>query len=268
MYSLRLTCLPDEAEMAAAELWEAGTAGIQEIAQAGATVLVASFKTNARRDELFLRFARFSPDWQAADTTDWVAHTRNAWPARLIGTRLFLAPAWSEEETPPARVRIVHNPGLACGTGEHPCTQLALQAIEKHLPPGASVADIGTGSGILAIAALRLGARIAIGADPDEAALHAARENFALNQLEPLLVAGSVNCLPNRYADLTVANINASVVYSMFEDLLRITRPDGQLIVTGFTEPELRLPKGKLAGACVTGIGPWRCIAAKLSWHA
>lgn len=260
MYSLRLTCPPEDAELAAAELWEAGTAGIEEIAQPGSTVLIAAFETNSLRDELLLRFARFSPDWQLADTTDWIAHTHGSWPARPIGERLFLAPVWSQKETPTGRVRIVHNPGLACGTGEHPCTQLALSAVEKYLEPGARVADIGTGSGILAIAALRLGARIVVAADVDEAALEAARENFSLNHLEPLLVAGSTNCLADSYADLTVANINPEILCSLTGDLVRVTRTGGRLILTGFTDDEMPRLERFLPDACITGIGPWRCM--------
>ncbi|HEX7359734.1 MAG TPA: 50S ribosomal protein L11 methyltransferase [Bryobacteraceae bacterium] len=251
--------------MATAELWEAGTAGIQEIAQAGSTVLIAAFETNSLRSELLARFARFSPDWQLADTTEWIAHTHNAWPARPIGERLFLATPWSQEETPPERVRIVHNPGLACGTGEHPCTQLALSAIEKYLKPGMRVADIGTGSGILAIAALSLGARQAIGVDTDAAALQAARDNFTLNRLEsPQLVAGSANCLPDDFADITVANINPEILRSLIDDLVRITRPGGRLILTGFTEAEMPRVEQLLPNACMTGIGPWRCVCSRL----
>lgn len=263
MYSLRLTCPPEEAEIVAADLWESSTAGIQEIAQTGSTVLIAAFETNSLRDELLLRFAHFSPDWQVADTTDWIAHTHDAWPARRVGERLFLAPPWSQEETPPGRMRIIHNPGLACGTGEHPCTQLALSAIEQYLEPGVRVADIGTGSGILAIAALRLGARSAVGADIDAAALEAARENFSLNQLEPLLVAGSSNCLPDDFAGLTVANINPEILCSLIDDLVRITHPGGQLILTGFTEAEMPRLEQLSPNACITGIGPWRCVCTE-----
>lgn len=264
MYSLRLTCPPQEAEALSAELWEAETAGIQEIAAANATILIAAFETDAGRDDLLRKFTVFSPECGAADATDWVAHTRDAWPARSIGERLFLAPPWSQEATPPARMRIVHNPGLACGTGEHPCTQLALSGIEKYLAPGMAVADIGTGSGILAIAALRLGARVAIGVDPDAAALETARENFALNRFEPFLIAGSVDSLAGSCVELTVANINAPILYSVFEDLRRITRPNGRLLLTGFEEPELRLFQDRLDHAAVTAIGSWCCLTAEL----
>lgn len=264
MYSLRLTCPPEQAEIVMAELWEAGTVGIQEIAGVNATVLVATFETNTRRDELLHKFAALTPEWQSADSTDWIAKTRDAWPARAIGDRLFLAPVWSEEETPPGRVRIVHNPGLACGTGEHPCTQLALAAVEKYLAPSAVVADIGTGSGILAIAALRLGARVAIGADPDTTSLEAARENFKQNQLEPVLIAGSADCLQDSCTDLTIANIDAPVLQSILGELRRITRRGGRLILTGFEESETPLFESQIAAISATAMGSWRCLTAEL----
>ena len=161
-----LNCNADDADLLSAELWEAGTAGIQELENGGgALTLMASFETNDERDELLRRFDRFSPAWIHENDTDWVQETKRAWPGQCVGTQLFLAPPWCDEATPPGRERVIHNPGLACGTGDHPCTQLALEALEQVVIPACSVADIGTGSGILAIAALRLGAATAFGMD-------------------------------------------------------------------------------------------------------
>ncbi len=183
MYSLRLNCAADESEFASAELWDAGTVGIREIDEDGRVVLIAGFERNDQRGELLERFANYSPEWRHEPARDWIAETQAAWPARSVGQRLFVAPVWSQETTPSGRERIIHNPGLACGTGEHPCTQLALMALEKCVTPGCTVVDVGTGSGILAIASLRLGAARAFGIDPDEAAIPAACENFSLNGL-------------------------------------------------------------------------------------
>ncbi len=213
MYSLRLHCNAEDADLLSAELWEAGTAGIQELENGGgALTLIAGFETNDGRDELLRRFGRFSPAWIHETDTDWVQATQRAWPGQRVGARLFLAPPWCDEATPPGRERVIHNPGMACGTGDHPCTQLALEALERVVSPACSMADIGTGSGILAISALRLGAATAFGVDMDEAALQAARENFALNALPANLVAGSADCLLSGSVDLVVANINATVL--------------------------------------------------------
>ncbi len=261
MYALRLVCPPEEVDRVTGVLWEAGTVGIEEMASTGATVLIAVFEKPIECGELIESLGRFEPVWQALPPTDWEEQTRHAWPGRAIGNRLFLAPPWSVEETPAGRLRVIHNPGLACGTGEHPCTQLALEALETHVKPDDVVADIGTGSGILAIAALRLGARFAVGADTDEAALRVAQENFLLNQLAPRLVAGSSDCLREGCASLTVANLNGSILLSLLPDLIRITRPGGRLILTGFTEAEMGAFVHLFPRADVSASGPWRCLS-------
>jgi hypothetical protein len=135
MYALRLVCPPEEVDRVTGALWEAGTLGIQEIAAPGTTVLLAVFEKPIESGELIASLERLKPVWQALPPTDWAEQTRRAWPGRAIGNRLFLAAPWSAEETPAGRLRVMHNPGLACGTGEHPCTQLALEALETHVTP-------------------------------------------------------------------------------------------------------------------------------------
>jgi ribosomal protein L11 methyltransferase len=265
MQALHLYCAPDEVDAVSAELWEAGTAGIQEIDHPENVALVAGFEDESRGRELLERFARYQPVWEQQPEVDWIGQTEAAWPPREIGERLFLAPRWFSGETPPGRVRIVHNPGAASGTGEHPCTQLALEALERMVDGGESVFDIGTGSGILSVAALRLGARFAAGVDVDTDALITARENFGLNGLVPTLVAGTVDCLATLSADIIVANISGSVLLSIFDDLLRIARPDAYVILTGFTDYEVATFQNLLPGAEVTLRDDWRCVCAQVS---
>jgi ribosomal protein L11 methyltransferase len=159
---------------------------------------------------------------------------------------------------------LVHNPGLAYGTGEHASTQLALMALEKCVTPGCRVADVGTGSGILAIASVKLGAVAALGLDLDEAALGAARENFALNDLEIPVVAGSAACLADGSADVTVANISGTVLLNMADELFRVTAANGWLILSGFVEAELRAMEQSIPGGIVSGSEEWRCLSVPL----
>ncbi|HEX3685037.1 MAG TPA: 50S ribosomal protein L11 methyltransferase [Bryobacteraceae bacterium] len=260
MYSLLLTCSSADIESISADLWEAGTLGIEELESGGETQLIAAFPSH--QAGLLERFANYSPQWRLTPPMDWIAETHRAWPARAIGDRLFLAPPWCDDATPPGRRRIVHVPGLACGTGEHPCTQLALIALEKFVRPNTTLIDIGAGSGILAIAALRLGAARAIALDPDEAALQTARTNFSLNALQPLLIAGSADCIAAGTADIAIANINATVLLSIFDDLLRITRRAGLLVLTGFPQPELPPLQQLLPQAEISSLSGWSCVTA------
>jgi ribosomal protein L11 methyltransferase len=262
MYSLRLKCAADEVDLISGELWEAGTAGIRELEDGLRVVLIAGFETNEARAGLMARFAGRNTQWTQEDSTDWAEVSRRAWPAREIGQSIFLAPVWCADETPAGRILVVHNPGLACGTGEHPCTQLAIAALES-CAAGNTVVDVGTGSGLLAVAALRLDARLAIGIDTDEAALSAARENLALNQLPGLLVAGSANCLREGCAAVTVANISGTVLLSIADELMRIS--SGRLILTGFTEDELVTIEQVFGGGETTSCGEWRCLVTAAS---
>jgi ribosomal protein L11 methyltransferase len=265
VYSLRLICRSEEVDFLSAELYEAGTVGIREIDGNRNIILVAAFETNQHRSKILTRFSTYAPDWYAEDAVDWAKLSHEAWPAREVGKRFLLAPPWSTAPTPQGRLRLIHNPGLACGTGEHPCTQLALMAIEKVLRPGCTVADVGTGSGLLAIAALQLGAARAIGIDIDCAALAAARENFHLNALAAELVCGSADAVAAMCSDLTVANISATVLLAIWEELLRITRRPGHLILTGFPEGESKIFRELLPQTEVFEAEGWHCLAARLS---
>jgi ribosomal protein L11 methyltransferase len=168
----------------------------------------------------------------------------------------------SRESTPEGRFRLVHNPSFASGTGEHPCTQLALAALEGCVAPGSKVIDIGAGSGILAIAARLLGAASAVGLDTDETPLDVARENHALNGLAPQLIVGSADCLVDCCANIVVANINATVLLSIADELLHISAPGGRLILTGFTEPELPAIERNFPASAkrVQQSGEWVCV--------
>ena len=234
--------------------------GVREVDRGESVQLIASFKSNKRRASLLARFAQHQPAWEHDDDIDWAQYSKDSWPGRNVGRALFLAPPWCEEPTPAGRIRLVHNPGLACGTGEHPCTQMALEALESLVTASHTVLDIGTGSGILAIAARLLGARAAVGADPDAVALSAARENFRLNELLATLIEGSVDCVKTGVADITVANISSTVLAMILEDLIRATKPGGKLVLTGFAEAESAVFRSAMRSEQVLCDGEWRCV--------
>ena len=227
MFSLLLYSRPGDAGLLTARLWEAGTLGIVERADG----FQAFFEDDLRAPELLRAFAEYEPEWEAADDSDWIAKTQDSFPPLAIGERFFLVPPWSEARTPAGRLRLEINPGMACGTGWHPSTQICLEAMERHLKPGDSVLDVGAGSGILSVAASLLGAArvTACDIDPDAAAIARSRTGA------PVYV-GSADAARSASFDMVVANINADVLAALLPELERVRRVRGRLILAGFSE--------------------------------
>jgi len=131
------------------------------------------------------------------------------------------------------------DPGMAFGTGLHATTRLCLRALETHLPEGADVADVGTGSGILAIGAALLGARRVQALDLDPVAVAVARANVAMNSVGDVVDVREADEPPAGPFDLVVANILPDVLLAMSEPLLTSLRPGGVLVLSGIVESRL-----------------------------
>lgn len=173
-------------------------------------------------------------DWAHA----WKAH----WRPMRIGRCLVVVPGWEEFSAGPDDLVIRLDPGMAFGTGAHASTALALQALEREVLPGAEVLDVGTGSGILAIAAALLGAGAVTALDIDPVAVRVARENVAANGVAGRVKVeqGQAASRPAESADLIVANIVADVLTAIGGDLLQVLRPGGTLILSGIILQEAR----------------------------
>jgi ribosomal protein L11 methyltransferase len=156
-----------------------------------------------------------------APEVDWVQRTEDAWPPVLVGEKFFLVAPWRREPTPEGRFRLEINPGQQCGTGQHPCTQKCLEAMERIVRPGDRVLDVGSGSGILSIAAKLLGAGRVIACDIDPEA--------------SVDFVGSVDAVRDKSFDVVVANINEEVVGKMLEDFRRVAP---YRILSGFKNDE------------------------------
>ncbi len=230
MISILVRCAPDDEDRLTAELWEAGTSGIVDVPGG----LRAFFEDDQLAEALV---ERFHAEYRFEEPTDWEQATLEAWPPMEVGERFFLAAPWREDPTPPGRLRLVIQPGMACGTGQHPCTQMCLEAMERYVTPGSTVLDIGTGSGILSEAARLLGAACVLACDVDFEALQVARERVHVP-----FFCGSAGVVRSDVADVVVANISSAVIEEMRAELLRVVRSGGVLILSGF--PEWDCPEG------------------------
>jgi len=201
-------------------------------------------ETRRRIEEGLWYLSRISPmptpQFRVIQEVNWVEAWKEHYHPIPVGKRLLIIPAWLQPENP-NRIPIRIDPGMAFGTGTHPTTQLCLALAEDRIQPGETVIDIGSGSGILSIAALRLGAAHALGVDIEAEAVTSALQNATLNQVERWLELGlgSVSEVRRgqfsiRKAPIVFANILAPILVRLFEDgLADLVESGGCAILSG-----------------------------------
>jgi len=166
---------------------------------------------------------------------DWVRLTQSQFEPIQISPRLWIIPTWHTAPDP-AAINLILDPGLAFGTGSHPTTHLCLQWLEQNLRGGASVLDYGCGSGILAIAALKLGAGRALGVDIDPQAVVASKQNAEQNRVAAEFYLP--DAAPKIQADVVVANILANPLKVLAPMLAQAVRPGGHIVLSGVLVPQ------------------------------
>ncbi|MBK8899973.1 MAG: 50S ribosomal protein L11 methyltransferase [Anaerolineaceae bacterium] len=216
------------------------------------------------------------PTFRQLKEEDWA----NAWKAHYhpfrIGKKVWIQPSWVEngrnandgDFARPGDAVLVLDPGMAFGTGLHPTTQMCLQALEQEVKPGSSVLDVGTGSGILAIAAVKLGAGAVRAFDTDFLAVETTQSNAAQNNIDTIQVhQGMLADVPLTRWDVVVVNILAHVIVSLLDDdrLLEYVAPEGRLILSGIIEEQLGMVETAvtLAGGYITEkiqVRDWVCL--------
>ncbi len=216
---------------------------------------------------LTIRSRRFSEE-------DWAYSWREYFPVLHIGRRLVVQPTWRDYDSHEDEIVLHLDPGLAFGTGQHPTTRLCLEALEGTVKPAFRILDVGTGSGILAIAAAKLGAASVLGLDIEPQAVQATRENAQLNGVADIVqaVEGSLSGTPATQSpdsgyDLVVANISALAICDLATELARALRDGGTLIASGFiAENEGAVARSlREAGLAIdrtVSDGDWRAIFA------
>jgi ribosomal protein L11 methyltransferase len=209
-------------------------------------------------EEITVRFVK-EEDWANA----WKAYFK---PIR-VGRHLIVTPPWEDPQAGERDRVVVIDPGMAFGTGNHPTTQLCLAALEDYVIAGAEVADIGTGSGILAIAAAKLGASKIFATDIEPLAVQIAARNAVENKISLETSEG----LPvGQQFDVIVSNILANVLIEMADDLAAMTKPGGVLIASGIIDTRENDVRLYLEGAGFTCIetrtsGEWVALILRRS---
>ena len=209
---------------------------------------------------------------------DWEESWKDNYPPQEVGETLVVLPYWLADTYEGTRKPVILDPGLTFGTGAHPSTRMVMAAMEQAVKPGMHCVDLGSGSGILSIAALRLGAQSAIGVDIDPKAEDIARENAAYNGYEaPAFTALTGNVLgdkklmeqlTSRAYDVVLVNIVADVIVALAPVLPRFMDENSTLICSGILDERLGDVQAALtrAGLSVLEIRQeeeWRCVIAK-----
>ena len=208
--------------------------------------------------------------------TDWEESWKDNYPPQPIGEKLIVLPYWRADETD-GRLPVILDPGLTFGTGAHPSTQMVMENMEQLVKPGHRCLDLGSGSGILSIAALRLGASAATGVDIDPKAEDIARENAAYNGFEITALTGNVTAdkklmarLQQEQYDLVLVNIVADVIIGLAPVLPNFLQEESVVILSGILNTRLEdvrtaLEKAGLAIEKICAKEEWRCVIAKRS---
>jgi len=245
LISVYFECEPDGREQLSAELYERGTLGILELPSG----LRAWFDDVEQARDLIESRDGAVVEEPLTDV-DWERRMQDSFPAIPIGKGFWLAPSWNTEPAPEGRMRLEITPGAACGTGWHECTQMCLEHLERFVTPGCRVLDVGTGSGILSVAARLLGAGRVISCDIDADVAPIARERLDSDTV----YVGSVDAAGSQAFDVVVANISPEAVRQLEADLRRAVKPGGIIIASGFGDYPLDTPPRQIERR-----GEWLC---------
>jgi ribosomal protein L11 methyltransferase len=261
-FSLTVEVPLPRAEDVASELFDAGASGVEirdgegtpmpgtRLPAAGNALLVAWFPDRAAAGD-----ASAAHGGEVAEVADedWGEGWKKDFRPLDVG-RVRVRPSWISDPPPPGSVEVVLDPGMAFGTGGHPTTSLCLAALSDLLAarPGASVLDVGTGSGILAIAARKLGAGRVAATDDDPKAVEVARENAAANGVALELALAPAGRIAGTF-DLVVANILANTLVALAPEIAGMLAPGGVVLLSGI----LTAQEGEVRRAYVArGLAP------------
>ncbi|MEG0297858.1 MAG: 50S ribosomal protein L11 methyltransferase [Clostridium sp.] len=201
---------------------------------------------------------------------DWANTWKQYYKPVKVGERIVVKPIWEEYEVKNDELVVELDPGMAFGTGTHETTRMCIQSLERYVKADTTVFDVGCGSGILAIAAAKLGAKLAVGVDLDPVAVESSIENVSYNDLNNIqILHGNLVEVIDGKADVVVANIIAEIICLLCDDVKRVLNTNGYFITSGIIHDRVEMVTSKLeeTGFEVIEVnkdGEWNCIVAKL----
>lgn len=201
---------------------------------------------------------------------DWANTWKQYYKPSKVGEKIVVKPIWEEYEEKEGELVVNLDPGMAFGTGTHETTRMCIQALEKYVKEESTVFDVGCGSGILAIAAAKLGAKLAVGVDLDPVAVESSIENVGYNNLNNIeILHGNLVEVIDGKADIVVANILAEIICILTDDVKRVMKDGGVFITSGIIHDRFDMVCEKLEATGFEVIeknrdGEWNCIVAKL----
>jgi ribosomal protein L11 methyltransferase len=239
---------PEQLELAQLRLWELGAAGLEERDETtlvsesalGQIVVMAAFPDEAAAQHALKEIREvYDAGIIYVPNEDWATEWRRGFSAQRIGRRLLLHPSWEAAQSGPDDVVLTIDPENAFGSGDHETTRLVLQMLDQRVAGDERVLDVGCGSGVLSIAALRLGAASAVAVDIDADAVVVARRNAEINGVASRLEASSrpVGDVEGAY-DIVLANIETRVLILMPDQLRARIAPGGFLVLSGILRGE------------------------------
>ncbi|MDE2830051.1 MAG: 50S ribosomal protein L11 methyltransferase [Gemmatimonadota bacterium] len=258
-------------EVVSAELFELGCCGVVEEDISDGVRLTAYFEVAENKAEIEQALRPYECRFEPVPDTDWTLGWRSFFQPVYPTPRMAICPPWDRVPDPPGGFTIAIDPQMAFGTGHHETTRLALLGLEKKITSGDRVLDVGTGSGILSIAAVKLGAAKVMAVDIEAAAIENARANCVLNGVDAQVVL--MQCSVDRVSgifDVVVANIISSILLPIVPELAKRLHPEGYAILGGILDREREafctaLDRANLVLDEMLDDGEWLCAIARKS---
>lgn len=230
MYAVTVRASAEEGEILMGEMYDLGTAGVRE--EWGRMIIYFEAAADANACARLFRNRLIS----VAETPpeDYANNWQKDWVPTLVGERFFLAPPWDDTPAPAGRARLNMRPGYVFGAGDHPTTQLCLQLLEKVVSSTDRVLDVGSGTGILSMAACKLEAGLVAACDTHSEAAYATQEEAP----SVLVWQGSTQACRSSAFTVVMANLPTGDLIHAMEELQRVVVRRGRLILSGFFEEQ------------------------------